>query len=91
MVCRNSLQLNVCMLTLREKIFAPLLTRLSSRHFEIVNMFFMHLNGETAVQTGKMAATCLTNNDVILSVVIQKYIVSTKPIFRFSIVMADNN
>ena len=31
----------------------------------------MHLNSETAVQTGQVAATCLTNNDVILSVVMQ--------------------
>ena len=29
----------------------------------------MHLNGEIAVQTEKVAATCLTNSDVILSVV----------------------
>ena len=29
----------------------------------------MHLNGETAVQTRKVAATYLTNNDVIISVV----------------------
>ena len=54
--------------TLGGKIFALLLTRLSSRHFEIV-MLFMYLNGETAVQTGKVAVTCLTSNDVKLSVV----------------------
>ena len=69
------------------KIFAPLLTRLSSRHFEIV-IFLMHLNGKTAVQIRKVAATCLTNKDVILSVIVQLSIVITKPIFRFSIFMA---
>ena len=32
----------------------------------------MHLHGETAIQTGKVAATYLTNNDVLLSVYFAK-------------------
>ena len=54
--------------TLEGKIFAPFLTHLSSRHFRIV-MLYCHLNGEIAVQIGQVAVICLTNNDVILSVV----------------------
>ena len=51
----------------------------------------MPLNGETAVKTRIMAAICLTNNDDILSVVMQWSIVSTRPILRFSILMTDYN
>ena len=31
----------------------------------------MYLTGETAIQTWQVAATCLTNNDDLLSVVMQ--------------------
>ena len=36
----------------------------------------MHLNGETDVQTGKVATLCLMNNVVILLVVMQQLIAS---------------
>ena len=76
MVCHNLLQLNVCLPSEERYSLHSLITCLSSRHFEIV-MLYTHLKGETAVQTEKMAATCLTNNDVMLSIVMQLSIVST--------------